>query len=137
MAERSHILRSEAITEQMHLRLMNWGRCYRRNVVNLGYPSKVPFGVFPSKGGMVDEMDAAKVETVVSSFATAKPDDFSHLPLLAFILKVEYVEKEKLGDIHDRARDVSKRWGVRCGRTTYRKLLKNARIAVAEFVESI
>jgi hypothetical protein len=134
-------LRSDAIDEELHGRLLNWGRWLRYDdtVSQLGYPKKCPFTFSPSRGGMVADIDAQHIEHVVSSLDMAGRGGFGHGWMYAFILRVEYAEKPDglMGPVSERAKDVSRRFKTRCSQRQYYNLLYRARRMVAEFVDKL
>jgi hypothetical protein len=125
------MLRSDAIDERMHGRLINWGRWLRADntLKQLDYPSACPFVFSPPRGGTLDDLDAEEIEWVVSSLACGGGRGALH----AFVLRIEYAERPdgQMPPVQVRARDVARKYKQRCSRSTYYNLLRDARKAVA------
>ncbi len=136
--KRSKILRSEAIDDELHARLLNWGRYLRSDdtYYKLDYPHRCPFVMDPTKGLTVSELDADHIESIVSTFAIC---GYAVSEENAFVLKVEYAEKSDcfMGPVEERAHDVRRRYGIKCCVATYYELLKRARVAVNALVEPL
>lgn len=127
----SRILRSNAIDKIMHGRLLNWGRFLRSDdtYYKLDYPHIVPFIMLPTPGKTISEVDAEHIEYIVSTLAICE----YKLPREhAFVLKVEYAEKGEnfIGPVAERAKDVSRRYGIKCSVRGYYNMLYRARQAV-------
>lgn len=122
----------EAEKEQIHARLLNWGRWLRNDNTyqKLGYPSKSPFVVAPTKGNLISDLDAQHIEEVVSSLNVS---GINNAVIYAFILKIEYAERptSRMHTVGDRAKDVSRHFNCRCGERTYYYHLAKARTAVS------
>lgn len=135
---RSRKLRSDVITEQMHVRLLNWGRWLRLDTGTMkhGYPTQCPFVFSPRRGTMIAELDAEHIEWIISSFAVS---NITELQMISFVLKVEYADRAEayIGPVKERAKDVQRRWKVPCGLTTYHEFLRKGRIAVTMFADPL
>ncbi len=135
---RSKILRSAVIDSELHGRLLNWGRYLRSDntYYKLDYPHRCPFTVEATHGETIFELDADHIESIVSAFATC---EFPVSNQYAFVLKVEYAERSDsfLAPVAIRARDVSRRYGIKCSERGYYSMLYMARKAVQAFVEPL
>jgi len=122
------ILAKRLLAEEIEARLINWGKwlqsdnTYRR----LGYPSKPPFTVEPTRGSVIAENDAEWIAYVISTCAMW---DFGRSRLYAFVLKVEYAERagKKIPHVSQRAADVRKHFKMPCAESTYYKHLNKAK----------
>ena len=104
-------LRTDAIDEELHARLLNWGRWLRQNPSRLDFPHKVCFMQFPERGYTVDELDAMHIEEIVSTF------EIAGLGLSRFhsaVLKIEYVERadSSMNPVDERAEDVARKFSM-------------------------
>ena len=135
---RSKILRSNVIDMTLHGRLLNWGRYLRSDNTfsMLNYPSSSAFVVEPTKGMLISELDAEHIEVIVSSFMTS---DYEMLPIHAIVLKVEYAERSesRSGPVEERAKDIGKIFKTGCSRSTYFRMLAEARNAVDAFADPL
>ena len=133
---RSKKLRSTVIDEVMQGRLINWGRYLRPNSNGLGFPTKVPWMMFPEKCELIDELDALHIEEIVSSFKVAR---IGLTEVHATVLKIEYLERtdDKMNTVAERAKDVSRIYKMPCSINSYYKLLYQARKAVSVFAEPL
>ena len=117
--------------DETHARLMNWGKWLQSDNTyrKLGYPSKAPFTVEPTKGSVIAENDGAWIAEVIS---TCWMWDIGRSKLYAFVLKVEYAENagKKMPHVSQRAADVRRYFKRPCAESTYYKHLDKAKMMV-------
>lgn len=128
MSER---LKLQLETDEIHARLVNWGRWLRWDsaIARLGYPTEAPFSFSPRRGGIVADLDAEHIEWVISSLNVS---GYENGVLYAFILKVEYAESpdQAMSYVGQRAEDVRQRFKRPCAISTYYYHLVKAKTAV-------
>lgn len=117
--------------QEIHARLVNWGRWLRADntFAALGFPKFDPVFARSTPGPSIADLDAQHLEHVISTLAGW---DASRGPLYAFILKIEYAERpgHALPPAEVRAEYVRRRFNRKCARSTYYGHLASARRAV-------
>ena len=126
------------------VRLDNWGRWNRSGATpNLGYATWGEILKFflgdTSQSLTIDEIDAQKLEYVISTLDVAGRGGFSWGELWGFCLRVEHMERSSNNQrpIALRAKDVSRKFKRPCAVRTYQHHLQNARRAVFALVEPL
>lgn len=131
MSHESAQLKKKLEDDEVHARLINWGRWLRFDdtLYRLGFPHEAPFVFSPRKGGVIADIDAEHIEWIVSSLAVS---NIGNGMLYAFILKIEYAEKPEgmIGPVETRAADVRRRFKRPCAISTYYYHLAKAKQAV-------
>jgi len=124
-----HALAARLQKEEIHIRLLNWGRWHRADdtYLRLGYPRGPAFALVRTKGRVIADLDAQHIEWVISTMNVSEVIKWGRLH--AFVLKVEYIEHDEkdMPHVSQRARDVRRRFKRRCAESTYYQHLNKAR----------
>ena len=139
-----NMLAAKMQKDEQLLRLGNWGRwCRSGNNLVQGYTTwgellKQFLGEHANRI-TIDELDAMKIEYVISTLDIVGRDGIGWGEIWAFCLRVEHVERSDNQQRPQslRAKHVSRKFNRPCASRTYRKHLFNARKAVFSLVEPL
>ena len=126
------------------MRLENWGRWTRRgSAPGLGLPTwgslYNQFIPDQSNSITVNDLDAQKIEHVISSLDVAGRGGFGWGELWGAVLRIEYSERDSKNQrpVAVRAKHVSRKFKRPCAARTYYHHLQNATRAVFQFTDSL